>query len=480
MSEYYMNPFDFVPLPSGGPKEVPISLLDKARYDGSIEYSLETRTPVHISGKIDKSKNGSFYFQRHFLREGSGLVIPGSSIRGMLRSYVEALTGSDFGAVTIGDEKENYSIEDSPNETPYGKKEKTRHIGFKIQGENHPNWNNRMNLFYKKGAVKYECNNTVPQGFSRSLGYDSASFLFGCVSKENEANAKSGRLDFDDIQIDSSKIRLINAKALDVDGNAAMGAPNPSASTAWYFTPGEVRTRRVRPHGGKEFDAWEVIADKVRGRKFYFHQNALECFNHYNVYWNRNNSDSDVGFMPLKPYQVESIAPRQVVPCGKIFFRDLPLTLIKLLLNAIELDETKAHKLGALKPFGFGSVKLAVNGVNFRLHTQFLDKPQTDRTIIDQEDISSLIDIRAKNWLDKINMLPSKENQKAYKFIYPPFNFSARSDDEKGFALVLKTRDYAKPEPESCKKTTMYFDQYQRKATNFETVMGDLEYKHGW
>lgn len=64
---------------------------DKELYSGTIECTLKALTPLLVASATEKTDNKG----REFLKLDNGkLVIPGSSLKGMVRSYVEALSRS--------------------------------------------------------------------------------------------------------------------------------------------------------------------------------------------------------------------------------------------------------------------------------------------------------------------------------------------------------------------------------------------------
>ena len=75
-------------------------------YSGSIELEIETLTPLFIRGPLKKSDNDSWKTKtaRHRYQSYQGTdgrpVIPGSSIRGMLRTIVEVISFSKIKPVS--------------------------------------------------------------------------------------------------------------------------------------------------------------------------------------------------------------------------------------------------------------------------------------------------------------------------------------------------------------------------------------------
>ena len=99
----FVNPYNFVPLQ----KECKRKVVERGTLTGVIEYSLLTKTPMFIpdtndveSEELKKQKeNGEIvkvnHYKYKFFSYGDGIpVIPGSEMRGMLRSNFEILTNS--------------------------------------------------------------------------------------------------------------------------------------------------------------------------------------------------------------------------------------------------------------------------------------------------------------------------------------------------------------------------------------------------
>lgn len=101
------KPYDFVPLPKGGPdrkKGIGQDQLRANLYSGVLQLTLRTLTPVHVGmGYSDfvKASNQEYLAALQAskpVREGNTVrrqyLIPGSSIKGAVRSIVEAITRS--------------------------------------------------------------------------------------------------------------------------------------------------------------------------------------------------------------------------------------------------------------------------------------------------------------------------------------------------------------------------------------------------
>ncbi|MEE4355057.1 MAG: RAMP superfamily CRISPR-associated protein [Desulfococcaceae bacterium] len=459
---HFMNPFEFVPLPESGPKELPPELYEGPRLEGFLSYSIKALTPLHITGSTASASSGSFE-RKEFYENYGTRVIPGASVRGMLSAFIEALTGSDLRVFTRGYEVGKSGI------PAYGKHYKNRHTGFLMAAGDDKD--KRITAARNNKKI-YKYSETLPKGFGRHLKTDAARFLFGYVDEESgeEQGAGAGRLSFEDLLI-PPEIKMKTCYAWDLKGRAIMGGPNPRANTAWYFTPapGKIHSRKVR---GKIL--WEVPADKVRGRKFYFHQEPENCHEEYRR-WRQ--------WMELEKYDVESLAPGEEITGGRIYFSDLPEAMLNLLVFSLVLEKGMVHKLGALKPFGFGSVQLIPDGLlcrDMKNPLAPLKEPEQLKFKVNPV----LFDGQARRFLERIMYFPrTVQENRDRVFVYPPFRTNEKTDGEKaGFAMLPEIKAEKKgikhPEPGDIKKITLFFDHYQTTAVNFEQVMGGKDYSH--
>ena len=508
---HVMNPFDFVPLPQDGPRKLAAPILAEPRYEGYLTYTLTTLTPLHITGRTEK--DGDHFKIKHFNESYGKKLIPGSSVRGMMEAYIEAVTGSDLRSITRGDEgkdagRPEYGKWYEEGDNGKVKAEKCRHVGFLMAAELDPRY---MGLNHAKDPAKnwrraahatkefHERRATLPKNFAMNRfdheeravnpAVDVAGFLFGYVPQEKVEKgkdpipARSGRLVFEDLPVPAGVFE--ERKAWDIKGDASFGMPNPRASTAWYFTQGNNRMRTISLRNGKSFSVWEVLAAKVRGRKFYFHQHPETCHREYK----KVNEEMQRALKALPPekqrgrklpelieYKVEAVKPGEVISGGRIDFKDLPKSLLLFLLYALDLNQapgespSMAHKLGGLKPFGFGSVALSVTGVQCRETGGF-----PGELVADEPEGTIPKDIfypEAFRSLEKILHFPTDANQaRDYVFMYPPFNPLGATSEAKGFAVVERAEGGGRgPAPGNSQKLTLFFDHYQANASNCPKV----------
>lgn len=120
---------------------------DKELYSGTIECTLKALTPLLIAGATndkDKDNENNGPKERDFFKLDNGkLVIPGSSLKGMIRTYVEALSRSAISI--INDNKVFYR-----NVTERGDSDYKRLGNFPKQGEK------ILGGFIKQNGSKYK------------------------------------------------------------------------------------------------------------------------------------------------------------------------------------------------------------------------------------------------------------------------------------------------------------------------------------
>ncbi|NLW36111.1 MAG: hypothetical protein GXY80_11630 [Syntrophorhabdus aromaticivorans] len=548
----YMNPFDFIPF-HGEPllKTVDEWIEDgrEALLSGRILVRLRALTPLNVTGRI-QTRGKAMSFRQFYRQTPPGEMgtqslpcVPGSSIKGALRSFTEALTNGFISSYNIGSEGIGTDGGGHPDyhKGLYAKKQGHplrrppivgRHIGFltasyspDIAGKTFPvptGKTKTRSFFEFKGVLPKAF--ALPERLTAETPIDVASVLFGITalpseSKQKEgAGALRGRVVFSDAYFprDALTTRGHHPKALDLNGKAAFGAPNPSISNWWYFTPRTVGKRIVNGEENAEF-----IGYRLRGRKFYFHQDPAPCIEYYKKKWTH---------MPakLEYYDVESVSAGKDSQPFSIMFRKLPMSLLRLLLFILSPADSVRHKLGALKPFGFGSVEFAVEKVEIekrgfdRLASRSLSgndlfsesddlkvwalpiagnagdpkKGNTRDTRVECLAEQGLIDRASWQWLRFVLHYPDELKNQERLFIYPVYRQKRAhepplSPEEKGFAQTILMEDLPKKAPAKSwqlaqelydKKLTIHFDVYQKNASNFDLVRkaaGLPDFDHG-
>lgn len=308
---------------------------------GYAEFELTALQPVHVAGEqVPGAVEGQMTGRSCFHRQGDSPVIPGSVIKGMLRSFVEALSCGHLGFAN--DE--------------YKKEFKQRHIGFSpfdaVENLHGPD-----KSFLRRMPPAAPGDVQLDEGALAEDKLDLAHFLFGYVRGSQH---RAGRLVLDDVVLDpetlSDQFQLVDLKKA-----ALLGGPKPSASNWWYFEPDRIAKRVVPLPNGRMADVVEPIGEKLRGRKFYFHQDAARCVEWYMNRANGWNSDKT----PLYTFPAESLRPG-AGGTFRISFEKLPRGLLQLLLRSLDTGTRMRHKLGMGKAFGFGSCQFALRRVMVR------------------------------------------------------------------------------------------------------------------
>lgn len=104
-NKYFVNPYNFVPVNFEREPAREEAAAATGSHTGVLECEVITKTPVAIpdTANLHKSKVNSNHKEYDFMRTSAGqLMIPGSSLRGPLRSMYEALTDS---CLVTADEK---------------------------------------------------------------------------------------------------------------------------------------------------------------------------------------------------------------------------------------------------------------------------------------------------------------------------------------------------------------------------------------
>jgi CRISPR/Cas system CSM-associated protein Csm3 (group 7 of RAMP superfamily) len=335
-------PFDFVPFATQSPalRKTEDWESEGKLLSGRIDYTLKTLTPLHIVGQQKSSGSGDqlYITASKFNRNGGKAIIPGTSIKGMLRAFFEALTNSWVGQATKN----------------YAKKERERQYAITAWGEP------------AKEAI--DGIPAIPKRFhpiAKGDRIDVASFLFGLVaesadgekSEGEESPAFKSRVFFEDIIFDEQVLDSSIIKLPDIPGKAFMGGPKPRKNNWWYFKPHSIRKRIVYTPKGPTPVA-DFIGGEFWGRKFYYHQKPEQVLRWYDdkKNWPHTTEKKKQWINYYYTYPVETM-PTSTESNGSIYFEFVPAPLLSLFLFALQPNNPIKHKLGYGKAFGLGSVE---------------------------------------------------------------------------------------------------------------------------
>lgn len=434
------NPFDFVPFA----EEPTLKTIEEwmsfgEPRTGRITVEMKALTPVHIVGEQPMSGNNiqeSLFYQRH-----NKHFIPGSSIRGLLRAFVEAACNGWASQLTP-----YYPRTKRKNQHSYGFK---THKTIVLKKEE--------NIDIQEPALK-ECF-VKPEDTIKVI--DLASFLFGYIPGKSEKKdhfnlAWKGRIAIDDAEVAESQLSFgpndNHYKIPDLDNKPTfMGGPHPSASSWWYQFPKEII---------KETETdYRFIGSGFRGRKFYFHQDPVKCIGFY------ESSDDWNGLYYPK---IQCINQDESVTFD-ILFSDIPEQLLNVLLFALEPEWQIRHKIGYGKAYGYGSVEFSIQKLFFH-EKGFDDYSETNnidrfREVIngqlsafDRKNKNSIAHFLCRKSINHLVFILGYEESLEKKFIYPcsgagGFNVSQRGYERTTYNSELNheikiTLDFLKLKPD--------------------------------
>lgn len=477
---HFPNPFDFVPFAAKPPElKLPGEWLKTgALKTGYLEVQIKALTPLHSVGKQDAALVGQNNFRikySHFNRRHGQALIPSSSIRGLLRSFVEAACNGWASQITPfyvkegGKRQIGFQVVDDPDELKKEKKEHAVDISIPSSLKNH--------FVVPKKAEK---------------GIDLASFLFGYIPAEGEG--WHGRVKIEDVNIAAGNLSDENKtyRMPDVEDSAFMGGPNPSASSWWYQYPHHIRLRHTQ-----KFDVCDFVGSGYRGRKFYYHQNPAACVNWY---LNRNNWEPRKGH-PIYYFPVECLVAGKTSEVFRIDFEEIPEEMLKLLLLVLSPGNRMRHKLGYGKAYGFGSIEFIITGGTLhgkgfepstRLDVAELQKELQD-ALWDQDklDAFGVGKFLHREGLEKLARILWYEEPLTQLFHYPPFGNGGFLPiiqpkhlrevlDQTQSSKLFRERKMKVSEPEAFniakklaqkgRRPALHFEVYQSAAQGYQTL----------
>jgi hypothetical protein len=493
--EHNLNPFDFVQF-----AVEPVTLKTIAEWystgdpiSGFIELRIKALTPLHVVGEQpaqgmapqehtrDGKPKKDFVIEKSlFHRRGGRPCIPSSSVRGMLRSFLEAATNSWVSQAT----------------PYYLKKFKDRHIGFQADGTDE-----KIPELLRKGEIDSYLPPAIPNDKLPQPGPDGTidtidlcSFLFGHVLAEG--NALKGRLSFEDVFINPSDVTITNRYQFpDIRDTAFMGGAKPSASSWWYQKAYSIRFRRVETKVGPK-EVPEFVGAGYRGRKFYYHQDPVKCVPYY-----QSNKWLTRSGHPVYCFPVEVLPPESMSESFRIYFEDVPKPFIRLFLLVLFLGTKIKHKIGYGKQYGYGTMEFIWGKGAIRSKA---GQALNDEDVLEDE-VKSLLsagwnkeklaELGIKNYLDwggleKLARILTYDPQSELTFTYPPFGpdgfqpavqlkdliserdiYNALSNGVEVKIGEAAAKGLARRLQEKRLRAALHFEVYQETAKRYEEIM---------
>ncbi|MGQ9557448.1 MAG: RAMP superfamily CRISPR-associated protein [Desulfurispora sp.] len=345
------KPYSFVPLNAQVERQKPVGheQLCSNLYSGRLELKITCLSPVHIfSGLYQPDSQHGLY--KVFARRGEKPVIPGSSVKGVVRSVAEAV-----------------SLSCAPR-LPY---------------------NNSWLRDCLPEGNRQRCDDPRGQQAADGMGLCPACRLFGHSSGQQ---GRRGQVAFSDFHLVGEPARQLDIIALPALNEPFRNYPaknkrsnSRSASAEPRYYPDNTDTGNERLYycrlcaedclSCSKSDFWQRLSSRparealnrprlFRGRKFYYHSQQPEV--------GRNNSAAR---------EKHEVARKDSVFQGQVVFYNLTREDLSLLAFSLGLDGSFCLKIGYGKPAYLGSVRvelLAVENLLQRYGVSTPDQPPWD------------------------------------------------------------------------------------------------------
>lgn len=385
MSHPFMNPFWFAPVCEPRVTKPIREWLGKSsdRLSGRIELGIRVLTPLHLTGEIEVGAQRAMTKRWFHRRAPNGPpTVEGTSIRGAIRGYLDALIGTPL-------------VRQEPRQT-----------------DDQP----RDPLAYHLDLVE---------------------FLLGRAPAEEHEDTPSwrGRVHFEDVTFPSHSVAQL--ESLDLADEASFGAPNPKKTNWWYYFPASLRFSR---------DQIVFEGRIARGRKLYFHQDPVACIDWYRTNWTWQQN--------LRRVATECVSAGGMSEPFVVSFEDVGRSELEFLLHALFLPRRMRHKLGALRPFGFGSIEFVEPRVlidsrdrhHLTLEAESSENPELTELVHAPDGLAERIfesDLVFKDAIERLELilhvprfLEEGRVPDWWRFVYPPWGPSVRANPkfQYGFA----------------------------------------------
>jgi CRISPR/Cas system CSM-associated protein Csm3 (group 7 of RAMP superfamily) len=316
-SEGTKAPYNFVPLNLHIVQhEAPPSAdrFHDGRLTGYITFELTNKTPFFIRGRDYEKRGGGHRWIPgvHFFHAVENQpIVPGSSMRGMIRSLVEIISMSQ--------------LKFTDRNTKY-KDHSGKPFRYSIGDMIHQIWIDRNGQTVNKEVELW----------------DFASALFGDVDERIQRTTK-GRVFFEDAHL------ISDHDPMDKYATKTLLGPEPKSARMY------LKQKKGTATEAHERTSWNTKNGRIRGIKQYWHRDTPESGRQSWVDESRNLDD------PTGSTEQDPIVALRANHKFKARIRFENLTEIELgcILAAIDLPEGHFHKLGAAKPLGLGSIHLS-------------------------------------------------------------------------------------------------------------------------
>ncbi|MBC8181883.1 hypothetical protein H8E88_12255 [candidate division KSB1 bacterium] len=435
------NPYHFIPFSDQPVQREPITAgHDRiSQHSGTVNCTLETLTPFRIMTM--KWEPG----------EEHNIIIPGTSIRGMLRAFCD-IVGEGCGFM-IGEELDQQKaprLNDALSTAQPGKTladypglnydvyKKNRENEFCVIGAQfHEIKTVSESLLSCEAKIRNKLKNKSDDDKAEriALGFDICPVcrMFGYTAEQTGFRSKLIISDTDPL-----KNKAIRLTEVQIPVNNQLGKPKPHHG-AFYFKTGSYNSAPLADLSGfRAVQASIMEGGALAGRKRYLHGK-----------WEKNYRTD------LKQISAIDVGAKFQF---SIAFLNLSDHELGMLLFALTLRKKWAHKLGFGKPLGMGSVQITIDNfslVDERQYTEFQHSPVSgvDPTSYIADFLKQL-ELEKKNYNVALDRWMKISNR---TLRYPDFNefrrnpemtldeFNRRDSQQKPKQNTLKEKSLKKP-----------------------------------
>jgi CRISPR/Cas system CSM-associated protein Csm3 (group 7 of RAMP superfamily) len=432
----FINPYNFVryktnPSHIDAQRQTQISGHDKfIGHSGRLTCELITLSRIFV---------GDSYNRNNFYRIKGLPGIPGSSIKGTIRSVAEVISSACFSMIS-----ENYEYEYHPSNTrptatssvgvSYQILPKTRRNGGQATTTRGLlRWNIKFQHFSKgstpvlldQALTHYAC---VLDKLNNN-GLCICCRAFGSSTSSDEVQAFGGKVCFND-----GVIGFINQqhKFIAYTQNTFHNNQSSIIHTAYKKSQTAINPK---PHQ----ESFYLDNGRIRGRKFYYHQQSDNLEN-----------EGEISMEVLQP----NIAFQFTIDYNNLSEIELGLLCLALQLEWDETNNTGiAHKIGQGKPIGLGSARIKI--VKIEEVSATVDRYKRIQSMMPITD-SAQVQSKVQSWIDALKSDHNSFYQQGWEDLrdilhYPPYNYPIEYPDQAWFG---NNRSFQLPQPDQVRTAT--------------------------
>ncbi|MBT9133403.1 MAG: hypothetical protein DDT38_00124 [Firmicutes bacterium] len=342
----FINPYNFVPADPAridAQRQEPVGFQHRFadnRMSGRLHCTLTTKTCVFVPDSASGGQNQQKRFHRQSGQSDGLLTIPGSSLKGVLRTVAEAISNSCF--TVFAEEGYKYrllnpSLEEKLCRGAWTSPASGTKYELKSNRDGRPaiTFSHTPLLDAKLRSEQCQLNRSA-----EGSGLCVCCRLFGTTPKgedEQTAGAFAGKVQISDAAVCGVKQdKQEGAKGAEYKAVSPQNYPDLLSRLVETAYMRRFHLNSPKPH----HEPFYVENRHVRGRKFYHH--------HARDQLSRERQD----------IEIEAVQ-KDVVFSFKVDFQNLTEAELGLICLTLEM-EGRCHKIGQAKPIGLGSVQIKI------------------------------------------------------------------------------------------------------------------------